>query len=64
MNGQTKKLSDFFGDLKLNRFEQENVKVLTQRDQLIWVIGYRLSHDFQVVDGIPPVRLSYESVKM
>ena len=64
MKGQTKKLSDFFGDLKLNRFEKENVKVLTQRDQIIWVIGYRLSHDFQVVDGIPPVRLSYESVRM
>ena len=64
MKGQTKKLSDFFGDLKLNRFEKENVKVLTQRDQIIWVIGYSLSHDFQVVDGIPPVRLSYESVRM
>ena len=64
MKGQTKKLSDFFGDLKLNRFEKENVKVLTQRDQIIWVVGYRLSHDFRVVDGIPPVRLSYESVRM
>jgi len=64
MKGQTKKLSDFFGDIKLNRFEKENVKVLTQGDQIIWVVGYRLSHDFQVVDGIPPVRLSYESVKM
>ena len=64
MKGQTKKLSDFFGDLKLNRFEKENVKVLTQRDQIIWVIDYRLSHDFRVVDGIPPVRLSYESVRM
>ena len=64
MKGQTKKLSDFFGDLKLHRFEKENVKVLTQRDQIIWVVGYRLSHDFRVVDRIPPVRLSYESVRM
>jgi len=64
MKGQTKKLSDFFGDLKLNRFEKEKVKVLTQGDQIIWVVGYRLSHNFQVVDGIPPIRLSYESVSM
>jgi len=64
MRGRTKKLSDLWVDLKLNRFEKESVKILAQGNQVIWVIGYRLSHDFQVVDGIAPIRLSYESVRM
>ena len=64
MNGQTKKLSDFFGELKLNKFEKEQVKLLVQSDQIIWVIGHRLSHYFRVTDGITPVLLSYDYDRM
>ena len=64
MNGQTKKLSDFFGELKLNKFEKEQVKLLVQGDQIIWVIGHRLSHYFRVTDGITPVLLSYDYDRM
>ena len=64
MNGQTKKLSDFFGELKLNRFEKEQVKLLVQGDQIIWVIGYRLSHHYRVTDGLTAVLLCYDYAKM
>ena len=61
MNGKTKKLSDLFTELSLNRFEKEQVKLLVQGDQIIWVIGHRLSHHYRVVDDTDPVKLTYVS---
>jgi len=37
-----KKLSDFFKDHKLSLFEKEAVWVLANKEQIIWIIGYRL----------------------
>ncbi len=48
MNGQSKKLSDLFNDLKINRFDRENVKVLISNNIIISVIGFRDSH--QIID--------------
>lgn len=37
-----KKLSDFFKDQKLSLFEKEAVWILANKEQIIWIIGYRM----------------------
>jgi tRNA(Ile)-lysidine synthase len=37
-----KKLSDFFKDQKLSLFEKEAVWILTNKEQIIWIIGHRM----------------------
>ena len=49
MNGKSKKVSDLLIDLKLNRFEKENVHVLVNGNaQIIWVIGLRSDDRFKL----------------
>ena len=50
MKGQTKKLKDFFSDIKLNRFEKERALVLLSQQRVVWVIGYRLSEPFKITN--------------
>lgn len=51
MNGQQKKLSDFFTQLKLSRWEKEEVPLLVDRDdKIIWVIPHRVSSDYNISD--------------
>ncbi len=47
MNG-FKKLSDFFKDKKLSRFEKEQVWILENAEHIIWVIGYRMDDRCQL----------------
>jgi tRNA(Ile)-lysidine synthase len=44
----SKKLSDFFTDLKVPRHQRENIPVLSSSGQIAWVIGYRINDDFKV----------------
>ncbi|NBC82099.1 MAG: tRNA lysidine(34) synthetase TilS [Bacteroidetes bacterium] len=45
----SKKLSDFFIDRKISRFEKENIWLLTnQQDQIIWIINYRIDDRFKI----------------
>lgn len=37
-----KKLSDFFKDQKLSLFDKEAVWILANKEQIIWIIGYRM----------------------
>jgi len=46
-----KKLSDFFKDQKLSLLEKENTWLLCQKNNIIWVIGQRLSNAFKVTNN-------------
>ncbi|TXB65206.1 tRNA lysidine(34) synthetase TilS [Vicingus serpentipes] len=43
-----KKLSDFFIDNKIDVLTKQNIKVLTQKNKIIWVVGYRINDTFKI----------------
>jgi tRNA(Ile)-lysidine synthase len=43
-----KKISDFLVDLKVPRYAKEEVIVLLSSDQIVWVVGYRISQQFRI----------------
>jgi len=43
-----KKLSDFFIDEKWSRFEKEECLLLCNKDEIIWVIGHRISDKYKI----------------
>jgi tRNA(Ile)-lysidine synthase len=50
MNGKSKKLKDFFNDLKLSLFDKERIRILTDSDDnIIWIIGLRPDERFKVL---------------
>lgn len=51
MRGRSKLLSDYFVDKKLMTFDKEKVKLLCTKDQIIWVVGYRLDDRYKVTDN-------------
>jgi tRNA(Ile)-lysidine synthase len=50
MGGKRKLLSDFLTDLKLNLFEKENQPLLMDGDEIVWVVGKRISELYRVDD--------------
>jgi tRNA(Ile)-lysidine synthase len=42
----TKKLKDFFSDLKIPTQERDKIPVLTNGKEVIWVMGFRTSKKF------------------
>ena len=44
-----KKLSDFFIDEKWSRFEKEECLLLCNKDEIIWVIGHRISDKYKIL---------------
>lgn len=50
MKGQSKKLQDFFSDLKLSRFEKDEVILLENNGMICWVVGYRIDEQFKITE--------------
>jgi tRNA(Ile)-lysidine synthase len=45
-----KKISDYFKDQKLTKFEKEDAWILESNAKIIWVIGYRMDDRFKVTE--------------
>jgi len=43
-----KKLSDFFTDLKIDRFEKQKIRLLCSQNQIVWIINYRADNRFGI----------------
>ncbi|MEX2088292.1 MAG: tRNA lysidine(34) synthetase TilS, partial [Bacteroidota bacterium] len=55
-----KKLSDFFTDEKVPRFEKGHIPILESDDAIVWVCGRRLDERFKVTPSTRfVVRLEY-----
>ncbi len=51
----SQKVSDLLTNLKYSTFQKRNVKVLVAGDQIVWVIGLRLSDHYKVDPGAKEV---------
>lgn len=51
MNGSSKKIKDFFIDLKIPRVERDKIPLLvTQEGEVLWIIGFRTSESFRITN--------------
>jgi len=57
----TKKLQDFFVDLKLTREERQNALVMIKDNEILWVIGMRRSEQWRPLPGEPVLRLEIKT---
>jgi tRNA(Ile)-lysidine synthase len=46
----SKKLSDYFTDLKMPVPDKERVWLLTSGDDIVWVVGHRIDHRYRVTE--------------
>lgn len=44
----TKKLKDFFIDLKIPRFKRDKIPLLASKSEIVWVVGQRISEKFKI----------------
>ncbi len=58
-----KKVSDFFIDNKIDVLTKKTTHILVQNNQIIWVVGYRIDHNFQITDKTKNVLLINSSPK-
>ena len=49
MNGQKKKIQDFFSDIKLSRKRRPEVPIVEAPEGIVWVAGFRPDHRFRVM---------------
>jgi len=55
MKGKSRKLQDFFSDLKLTRFEKEQVLLLESGGKICWVVGCRIDERFKITEATEQV---------
>jgi tRNA(Ile)-lysidine synthase len=48
MNGNSKKVSKFFKDVKLSVLEKQNIWILASDNQVVWIIGLRQDERFKI----------------
>jgi tRNA(Ile)-lysidine synthase len=48
MKGHTIKVSDYFINQKVPRNERENWPILYSNHEIIWVVGYQISDEYQI----------------
>jgi tRNA(Ile)-lysidine synthase len=46
----TKSIADFLIDIKVPRYQRDEVILLTTRGKIAWILGYRISDEFKVTD--------------
>ena len=56
----TRKLSDFFIDIKLPRRDRARCPVVVSGEDVVWVVGHRLDDRFKLEEGAEAVRLFIE----
>lgn len=49
MNGQKKKIQDFFSDVKLSKKRRAEVPLVVSPEGIVWVAGFRIDHRFRVL---------------
>lgn len=51
----SKKLSDFFIDEKMNLFQKRNTWLLLSEDEIVWIVGQRLDNRFKITENTQKV---------
>ncbi len=46
----TKSIADFLIDVKVPRYQRDQVMFLTTKGKIAWILGYRISDEFKVTD--------------
>ena len=58
---QSKKVSDFFIDSKINLFEKEEAWLLISGEKIVWIIGLRIDNRFRITDKTHNIKeISYK----
>jgi tRNA(Ile)-lysidine synthase len=58
--GGTKKVKDFFIDLKVPKGQRRNIPILCSKDHILWIVGHRLDDRVKVTSGtIRTLQLHY-----
>ena len=60
-SGSRKKLKDFFIDKKIPKEERDNILLVANGSDIVWIIGYRLSGAYKVTeDSLNIIRLQID----
>jgi tRNA(Ile)-lysidine synthase len=63
MHGKSKKLQDYFVDLKLDFHEKKQIRILRSQDHILWLIGKRLDERIKIKPGTKEIfKLQYKPV--